>query len=368
MKVLITGGGTGGHIYPAIAIANKIKDEIKTAQILFVGTEKGLESELVPKEGYNLETIKVSGFKRKISLDTAKSLVDLACGLKDSIKVILKFKPDIVIGTGGYVCGPVVFIASMLNIKTVIHEQNVIPGVTNKILGKFVNRVLVSFHESKKYFDNDKKVYVTGNPIRKEFIKISQESSKEQIGAKEDEFVVLSFGGSRGAEKINKIMAKVIEKTYDNKKIKIIHVTGSRHHKEVMDFFKEKGIGNNIKDSVKEYIYDMAKYMGAADLAICRAGAITLAEITAMGIPSILIPSPYVTNNHQEHNARVLEDKGAAILVKEAEFDEDIILENIYKLSKEKDKLNTMAKKSREIAKPNATDIIYSNILEVLKS
>lgn len=368
MKVLITGGGTGGHIYPAIAIANKIKDEIKTAQILFAGTEKGLESELVPKAGYNLETIKVSGFKRNLSLDTAKSVFDLFCGLKDAFKLILKFKPDIVIGTGGYVCGPIVFIASLLNIKTVIHEQNVIPGVTNKILGNFVNRVLISFDESKPYFNNDKKVYVTGNPIRKDFIKITQDKNKENIGIKDEDFFVLSFGGSRGAEKINKVMTEVIEKTNKDKNIKILHVTGSSHYDKVINQLKEKGIYDKSKESVKEYLYDMAKYMSASDLVICRAGAITLAEITAMGIPSILIPSPYVTNNHQEHNAKVLEGCGASVLVKEKELDENIIISNINRLKSDKLKLTEMAQKSKEIAKPNATDIIYSNILEVLKS
>lgn len=368
MKVLITGGGTGGHIYPAIAIAGKIKDEIKNVQILFVGTEKGLESQLVPKAGYQLKTITVRGFKRSLSLDTVKSVRDLFLGLSEAKKIIRDFKPDLVIGTGGYVCGPVVFVASLLNIKTIIHEQNVIPGVTNKILSKFVRKILVSFEESKEHFHNSRKIVVTGNPIRKEFIDVNRKECRKALGVDDDALVVMAFGGSRGAKKINETMVEVLQKINGRKDIHFIHVTGKEHYESVLNEFKEKGIkiGKNIQ--IKEYVHDMPKLMGACDLVICRSGAITLAEVTAMGLPTILIPSPYVTNNHQEHNAKVLEKEGAAILLKEKELSRENIIELISLLSSDRSKLKNMATKSKILSKPNATDMIYTSILKTIES
>ena len=179
MKILISGGGTGGHIYPAIAIANKIKENMHDVEILFVGTHRGLENQLVPKAGYSLKTITVSGYKRKLSFELQKSIKYLFIGLKDSLQISKTFQPDLVIGTGGYVCGPVVFIASMLNIKTAIHEQNVIPGITNKILGMYVDKVFISFEESQKYFSHKEKLIVTGNPVRQEFLNLDKNSCRE---------------------------------------------------------------------------------------------------------------------------------------------------------------------------------------------
>ncbi|WP_053956892.1 undecaprenyldiphospho-muramoylpentapeptide beta-N-acetylglucosaminyltransferase [Inediibacterium massiliense] len=368
MKVLISGGGTGGHIYPAIAIANKIKEEIKGVEILFVGTKKGLESDLVPKAGYSLKTITVSGFKRKISLDTAKSVKDLLIGIKDAVKIVKDFKPNLVIGTGGYVCGPVVFIASLFNIKTVIHEQNVIPGMTNKILGKFVSRIFASFEESKPYFNHNEKIVITGNPVRKDFIHVHKSQCRKSLDIKEDQFVIMSFGGSRGAEKINDTMIEVLKKFNGNKNITMIHITGSKHYEKTVHKLKENGlkIENNI--IIKEYVYDMAKFMGASDLIISRAGAIALAEIAAMGLPSILIPSPYVTNNHQEHNAKAIEKNGAAVLLSEKTLQSNEMINLIDTLYKDEKKLKDMAHKSKLLAKSNATDLIYDNILQIIES
>ncbi|MCT4605364.1 MAG: undecaprenyldiphospho-muramoylpentapeptide beta-N-acetylglucosaminyltransferase [Marinisporobacter sp.] len=367
MKVLISGGGTGGHIYPAIAIANKIREEIKGVQIVFVGTKKGLESELVPKAGYKLETITVSGFKRKLSIDTLTSIKDLFIGIKDAAKIIKKFKPDLVIGTGGYVCGPVVFIASLLNIKTVIHEQNVIPGMTNKILGKFVNKILVSFEESKEYFSSNK-IVVTGNPVRKDFIDVNKKACRRALRIDPDDFVVMAFGGSRGAKKINETMAKVIRNFNGQKDIRLILVTGSTHYEAVLNMINKKNFKMRENIKVMEYVHDMAKYMGASDLVICRAGAITLAEVTAMGLPTILIPSPYVANNHQEFNAKVLEKNGASVLLTENELTDQKIIRLLNAFLSDKKSLKEMEVKSKELSKPNATDMIYTNILNLIKS
>ncbi|QXM05814.1 undecaprenyldiphospho-muramoylpentapeptide beta-N-acetylglucosaminyltransferase [Crassaminicella indica] len=368
MKVLISGGGTGGHIYPAIAIANKIREEIKGVEILFVGTEKGLESQLVPKAGYKLEIITIRGFKRKLSIDTIFSIKDLFLGIKDAAKIIKKFKPDLVIGTGGYVCGPVVFIASLLNIKTIIHEQNVVPGMTNKILSKFVDKILVSFEESKDYFYNSNKIVVTGNPVRKDFIDVNKHACRKALGIADDSFVVMAFGGSRGAKKINETMAEVLMKFNGRKDIYMILITGSNHYKNILEMLNKHNF--KLKDNIRvmEYAYDMAMYMGASDLVMCRAGAITLAEVTAMGLPTILIPSPYVANNHQEYNAKVLEKTGAAVLLPEKELTSKNIINLVNVFLNDKNRLKEMEAKSKELAKPNATDMIYTNILNLIRS
>ena len=367
MRILIAGGGTGGHIYPAISIADRIREEQRDCKILFVGTKRGLEYKLVPEAGYQIEIVRVSGFKRRLSLDTLKSVKDLFAGLSDARRVIKDFKPDIVIGTGGYVCGPILWMASMMQIKTIIHEQNVIPGVTNKILGKFVDRIMVSFEESKKYFYNSNKIVVTGNPIRKEFIDFDREKCRRSLGIYDDRMLVMSFGGSRGAQRINEIMKTVVKKLNNKEEIQLIHITGSGHYELfVKDLENENiAIGKNIM--IKPYAHNMPALMGACDLVICRSGAITLAEITAMGLPSILIPSPHVTNNHQEYNGRVLEKKGAAVLLLERELNDKDIVELLNRFMKEKHRLVKMGEKSKLLSKIDATEMIFSNIMDLLQ-
>lgn len=368
MKVLVTGGGTGGHIYPAIAIANKLKEEIKNIDILFVGTKKGLESKIVPNSGFKFKTITVSGFKRRISMDTMKSTKNLFLGLKDAYKVIQSFQPDLIIGTGGFVCGPVVFIGALLKIKTVIHEQNVIPGVTNRILSKFTDKVLISFEESRQYFKNNDKIEITGNPVRRDFIDVDREKSRKDLGVDDDRIIVMVFGGSRGAERINESMVDVLIHFNHKKNIHIIHVTGETHYEKVINVFRKRNIQLAENIVIKDYINDMPKLMGACDLVICRSGAITLAEVTTMGLPAILIPSPYVTNNHQEYNARVLEKNGAAILLTEKELNGNNIVTLINSLIKDRKALKHMGLKSRKISKPNSTDIIYNSIIGLLNN
>lgn len=366
MKVLITGGGTGGHIYPAIAIANKIKDEIKNIDILYVGSKKGMEGQLVPDAGYKFESIRVSGFKRSLSMDTFRSCIELCLGLKDAVRIIKSYKPDLIIGTGGFVCGPLVFIGSLFNIKTVIHEQNVIPGVTNKILSKFVDKVLISFEESKVYFNKSSKIAVTGNPVRKDFMQSNKKKCREELGIDKDKLAVLAFGGSRGAEKINEAMMGVMTYFNGSSEIQIIHVTGEVHYNKIISNLQDKtnNLSSNIE--VKPYIHDMAKYMCACDLVISRSGAITLAEITAIGLPSILIPSPNVTNNHQEYNAKVLEKNGSAILLTEANLNDKNIVNLLNKFLKNREQLRIMGEKSKGISKPNAIESIYCNIIQLI--
>lgn len=363
--MIITGGGTGGHIYPAIAIANKIKKENTNAQILFVGTEKGLESELVPKNGYDIKKITVSGFNRKKLLSNFKTIQKVMKGFKESNKIINEFKPDIVIGTGGYVCGPVVLAASLKGIKTFIHEQNAYPGVTNKILSKFVNKIFISFEESRKYFKTKEKTVITGNPLRQDFLDQNAKQARKKLSLSKDDFAIICFGGSRGAEKINETMIKVIEVLNKIDNIKLFFITGKVHYDSIMNKMKSRNIklSDNIK--VLDYVHNMSDYMCACDLVISRAGALTIAEINASGKPSILIPSPYVTGNHQYHNAKVVADHGGAYIVEEKDLNEEKIISIIFKLKNCEEIRFEMAQSSKKLSSSKADEIIFSHIKEL---
>lgn len=314
MRVIISGGGTGGHIYPAIAIANKIREKEPNARILFIGTEKGLESEIVPKAGYPIETITVSYLRRKISLHNIKSAGMLLKGLWQARNIIKKFKPDIVIGTGGFVCGPVVFMAAKMKIKTMIHEQNVFPGITNKILGNYVDKIAISFEEASKYFKYTNKLVLTGNPIREDFLRVSTSEAMKRYGTTKP--MVLIVGGSGGSSSINKAVIEMMMK-FQNYDFEILLVTGKRHYHDVMHHISQnKVLLRNNK--IMEYIDDMPYALKACDLIICSAGAITITEINAVGKPSILIPKAYTAENHQEYNAMALQ-KGEQLLLSKKE-------------------------------------------------
>lgn len=367
MRCMITGGGTGGHIYPALAIATEIKDRFKDAEILYVGTEKGLESELVPKEGFNFKTIRVKGMPRRISIDAIIAMKELLLGLSDANKIIKDFKPDIVIGTGGYVCGPVVYMASKKNIPTVIHEQNAFPGITNKILSRYVDRILITFEESKKYFKFPEKIVITGNPIRKNILKVDKNKAYFDLNINPNTPFVLSFGGSGGQKKLNEAMSYVIEKNIDNKYLQIIHVTGNRFYEEFNEEIKAKGLAVSDNIRIVPYLYDIPKALNVADLVITSAGAITLAEISAIGVPSILTPKGYTAENHQEYNAKAFKEKGASYLILEKDLSGRVLYEAIDEIISDKKKLNDMEKKSKVLGKPNATEKIVDIIEEIIK-
>lgn len=367
MKVIMTGGGTGGHIYPAVAIADKIKSEHPEVEILFVGTNRGMEKDIVPACGYKLKTITVSGFNRKKILENVKTLADLAKGLKEARQIIKEFKPDLVVGTGGYVCGPIVMCAYLKGIKIAIHEQNAFPGVTNKILSRFADRIFISFNDSKRFFKSSKNIVFSGNPLRKSFLVSDPKLIKAKLGIDNDEFVILCFGGSLGAEKINETMIKAIEVLNGLKDIKLYFITGKAHYQGIIDRFKKSGISLSKRIEILEYTNNMAEYINAADLVICRAGALTIAEITACGKPSVLIPSPNVTDNHQFFNAKVVADEGGAILLEEKDLSDESLLHAIVNVKNDPDILKEMGKKSRKIGQVDAAEIIYQNIKSYFK-
>lgn len=364
MKILLSGGGTGGHVYPAIAIANKIKEENPEAEIIFVGTEKGIESEIVPKYGYELKTVTVQGFKRKIDFENVKRVFKLFKGLEQSRKIVKKFKPDVVIGTGGYVSGPVLFNSSMSKVPTIVHEQNSFPGVTNKILAKMVTKVLTSFEDSHERFPEEtrSKLVLTGNPVRKEILISKKSVSRRKLGIQEDKKMVLCYGGSGGSRKINDSM-KLVIRNLVNDDIAFIYATGKNFY---------DGFINDINDldlkpyqKVVPYLEDMATALAACDIVIGSAGAISLAEITALGKPSIIIPKAYTAENHQEYNAKSVESKGAGIAILEKNLTPETLNETVYKLLGDRDLLLDMSNASKEIGKPEAIDIIYKEVMEV---
>ena len=364
MKVLLSGGGTGGHVYPAIAIANRIKEEYPDAEIVFVGTEKGIESEIVPKYGYELRTVTVQGFKRKIDFDNVKRVFKLFKGLEQSRRIVKKFKPDVVIGTGGYVSGPVLFNASMGKVPAIIHEQNSFPGVTNKILAKMVTKVLTSFEDSHVRFPEEtrNKLVLTGNPVRKEILISKKSNSRRKLGIQEDKKMVLCYGGSGGSRKINDSM-KVVIRNLVNEDVAFIYATGKNFYDGFMSDISDLQLKPYQK--VVPYLEDMASALAACDIVIGSAGAISLAEITALGKPSIIIPKAYTAENHQEYNAKSIESKGAGIAILEKNLTAETLNDTVFKLLGDRDLLIDMSNASKEIGKPEAIDIIYKEVMEV---
>ena len=361
MRYLITGGGTGGHIYPALAIANEIKNKYNDAEILYVGTKSGLEAELVPREGYDFKTIRVKSMPRKINKKSLIALKELLNGFKDSRNILNEFKPDIVIGTGGYVCGPMVYMASRRNIPTLIHEQNAFPGITNKILSNFVDKVAITFDESIKYFKHTDRVLNTGNPIRRQILTVDKSSAYKELELNPDIPLLLSFGGSGGQKKLNDVMMNFIKLSKDEN-IQIIHITGTRLYDDFMKDIKKKDIiiENNIK--IFPYFHQMPEALNIAELIVTSAGAITLAEISALGIPSLLIPKSYTAENHQEYNARSFEANGASKVILEKNLTDELFYNTVNELLNDKEKLKEMKINSKNLGKLDAA----KNIMRII--
>ncbi|AEE91286.1 UDP-N-acetylglucosamine--N-acetylmuramyl-(pentapeptide) pyrophosphoryl-undecaprenol N-acetylglucosamine transferase [Tepidanaerobacter acetatoxydans Re1] len=367
-KIILAGGGTGGHIYPAIAIATGLKQEFPDSDILFIGTNKGLEKELVKKAGFSLKTIRVKGFQRKLSFDTIISVKELALSAIDSVNIIKKEKPDIVIGTGGYVAGPVVFFASLMGVHTAIHEQNVTPGITNRILSKFVEKVFISFPDSLKYFPKNKTV-LTGNPVRNEITKSIRSQALKKFGLLLNIPTVLCFGGSQGAARLNDAILYIINEIKDTKRFQLIHITGINHYEKTIDLLANKGIdlsklGHII---IRPYIHEMQDAYAVADLVISRAGALSISELNACGKPAILIPLPTAANRHQDFNAKFMEENGAAIVISEASLSGEKLLDTISNIIFDQKRLHQMAAASKNLAREDALEKILAEIVKLVK-
>ena len=370
MKVLLAGGGTAGHINPALAIAGYIKNKRNDAEFLFIGNRGGMEQRLVPQAGFDIKLITISGFKRSFSpksmLENVKTVSRTFTSSREAKKIIAEFKPDICIGTGGYVSGPVIRTAAKMGIPCIIHEQNAYPGITNKMLAKSVKKVMLAVPDAKKYFDKNVDFVITGNPVRQEILTAKKEESRKELGL-DNRPVVLSFGGSLGARKINEAVADLVARSGIDGRYQHIHAYGS-YGDWFPQLVEEKGtdIADCSNLDIRPYIDNMPTCMAAADLVICRAGAITLSEIQAMGKPAILIPSPNVAENHQYHNAMALVNAGAADIIEEKDLTGAALMRKTDKMLLNPEKLEKYSENSRKMAITDANERIYSVVKKVL--
>ncbi len=366
MRILFAGGGTAGHINPALAVAGYIKERHPDAEISYIGTADKLEAKLVPEKGYDFHTIEVSGFRRKITpgnivynIEAVKKAFSASA---ESKRLLKQINPDIVVGTGGYVSGPVLKQAQKLGIKTAIHEQNAFPGITTKMLARGADVVMLAMPEAERYLKLDKKPVITGNPIRSELLKITREEARTRLGFDNRPFI-LSFGGSLGARHINEAVTELIKWHNGTGKFYHIHGTGKSGYNAMKDALSDIKLSGEI--SVREYIDDMDVCMAAADLVICRAGAITLGELQACGKPSVLIPSPYVAENHQFHNAMTLKRVGAAEIIEEKDLTGELLISTVSGLIENKPKLEKMSAAARKSAITDANERIYQSLMRL---
>lgn len=350
MKVVMVGGGTGGHINPAISIANYIRMAEPDAQITFVGTEYGLEGEIVPKAGFDIRFVRAKGISRELSLDTLKAVWENVVGLVDSFKLLRELKPDVVIGTGGYVCASFMFVAkNLLRIPVYIHESNAVAGVTNKMIGKFANGVAIGFEEARKDFTN-KNVVLTGNPVKAEYEYFQKEPHEG--------YNVLVFGGSQGAKVINSAVLGMLAE--GNIYYNLTYVTGPKLYEGVMNEIDVRGI--QIPDNVEilPYVYDMEEVYKTADLVVCRSGALTVSELAATRTPAILIPLAIAAENHQFVNATQLAKVGAANIINEGELNHQTLRMNIDAMLRDRALLEDMGERAGKIHINNAAAQVYN--------
>ena len=366
MHILFAGGGTAGHINPALAVAGYIKERHPDAKISYIGTANKLESKLVPEKGYDFYTIDVAGFQRKL---TPKGVIGNISAVKKAVvasfdckKFLKDLNPDVVVGTGGYVSGPVLKEAQKLGFKTAIHEQNAFPGVTTKMLAPKADCVMLAMPEAEKYLKLKKKPVVTGNPIRGELLKISREEARAKLGL-DNRPLILSFGGSLGARRVNESVSELIKWHNGTDKFHHIHGTGKVGFDAMIESLSDIDLSSTVQ--VREYINDMDICMAAADLVICRAGAITLGELQACGKPSVLIPSPYVAENHQFHNAMTLKKAGAAEIIEEKDLSGEKLISTVELLIENKPKLSKMSAAAKKSAIIDANERIYEIIMKL---
>ncbi len=358
MKVVISAGGTGGHIYPALAILDKIKEKYPESEFLYIGTHNRMEKDIVPKKGIPFESIEIYGIQKKHILRNFKTLTCFIKSQKKIKKLLKEFNPDIVIGVGGYVTGPVIKVAHSLGYKTIIHEQNSIAGKANIYLGKFADKICVSFESSKKYFD-EKKVVFTGNPVSEVAIK-AKPLDKTTLGFDKNKKLVVFVMGSLGSNRVNDSLLEIF-KNLQPKDYEILWITGNNYYEEVNKHKFSKSI------KVLPYLDDMVRLLKNTDLLVTRAGASTLSEIISLKIPSILVPSPYVANNHQYKNALDLISKEAALLVEEKNLNEENLIPLIENTLKDTTKQEKMKEQLKTFQVPNSSEAILKVIQEVIK-
>ncbi|WP_027091073.1 undecaprenyldiphospho-muramoylpentapeptide beta-N-acetylglucosaminyltransferase [Cohnella thermotolerans] len=367
MRLVLTGGGTGGHIYPALAIGREAAEHEPDSELLYIGTAKGLESRIVPPTDLPFESIDISGFRRSLSMENVRTIVRFLQGVRRSKELLRRFKPDIVVGTGGYVCGPVVYAASRLGIPTLIHEQNVVPGLTNKFLSRYASAVAVSFADSLPHFSRHRNVKHTGNPVASAVAKADKAKGFASLGLAPGTPFVLAVGGSRGAQAVNEAISAMLPGLADLDGIHFVFVTGERYFEQTQTRLAELPAAVKPRVHTLPYVHNMPEVLAAASLVVSRAGASSLAEITSLGVPAILIPSPNVTNNHQQPNAESLAAAGAAEMILEKDLNGESLLSAVTKIVRDPAKRERMARVSRSLGMPGAAAAIYEQMLQAMK-
>lgn len=362
MKILLTGGGTGGHIYPALAFIKYVKSVDPTSEFMYIGAKRGLENKILPQTDIPFQTLEIQGFKRSLSVDNLKTLQLFFRSMRQAKKILHDFQPDVVIGTGGYVSGAVVFQASRMHIPTIIHEQNSVPGITNKFLARYVDKIGIAFSDAGQYFPLAKTELV-GNPRAQEMQGIVRSDVLSQYDLKPGVKTVLIFGGSQGALKINQAVVNALP-ILAKKNYQVLYASGERYYHQIEE---EIGMSKDafVNISIQPYIHNMAEVMANCDLLIGRAGATSIAELTALGLPSILIPSPYVTNDHQTKNAKSLEKIGASKVIADADLTGERLVRAIDSIMNDDTLLQNMSKASKSQGIVDASQRLYKLVLEV---
>ncbi|MDI3281428.1 MAG: undecaprenyldiphospho-muramoylpentapeptide beta-N-acetylglucosaminyltransferase [Bacillota bacterium] len=373
MRVLLAGGGTGGHIYPALAIARALQERVERAEFLFVGTPRGLERELIPREGFRLRLIQARPLPRRLSLALLGAGVAAAGALVEAVGLVREFKPDVVVGTGGYAAGPVVLAALLLRRPAVLQEQNALPGLTTRLLAAWVDRVFLGYGEAQARLPRRARTRVTGNPIRPHLLRVRREEGLAALGLEGNRFTVIVFGASQGAHRINQAVLAAAEELGHTPGLQVLALTGHKEYAQMAEELRRRGGAEQGEDWVRwghlhlrPYLYEMGQGLAAADLVVGRAGALSLAEITAFGLPAILIPLPTAAEGHQDHNARVLEQEGAAVRIPDGELTGRRLWEAVLSLMRDEPRRRRMAAASRRLGRPRAGEEIAEEIVRLV--
>ena len=370
-RVIFTCGGTAGHVNPAIALAQLMQRENPKTEVLFVGAERGLEKDLVPKAGYPFRTVHISSFHRSFRPKEIRhnlvSVGNLMRAPHEARAILRDFRPDVVVGTGGYASYPLVKAAAKAGIPTAVHESNMVPSLTTEMLEPYAGRVMVGFEECRQHYRHPEKVIVTGTPVREDFFTQTKAEAKRQLGVDDGRPLVVSFWGSLGASGMNRAMADFLALEAEKEPFHHIHGAGKSGYPVLLEQLRGKGVdlADHPALQVREYIYDMATVMRAADLVLCRAGASTISELTALGVPAVIVPSPYVTNNHQEKNARVLEKAGGAAVVLEQDASGQTLFQTACGILHDGDRRSAMERAMASLGIRDATERIYRTILDL---
>ena len=372
-RIIFTCGGTAGHVNPAIALAQLMQERDPAREVLFVGAERGLERDLVPKAGYPFRTVHISSYHRSMRPAELRhnliSAVNLARAPREARAILRQFRPDVVIGTGGYASYPMVRAAARAGIPTAVHESNMVPGLTTEVLSAYADRIMVGFEACREHYRCPEKVVVTGTPVREDFFRMTKEEAKRQLGVDDGRPLIVSFWGSLGASGMNRQMADFLALEAAREPFHHIHGAGRSGYPALLELLREKDVdlADHPALQVREYIYDMDRVMRAADLVLCRAGASTISELTALGVPAVIVPSPYVTNNHQEKNARMLESAGAAAVVPEKDSSGQVLFQAVCGILHDGERRRAMERAMGSLGIRDAAERIYQTVLEICK-